>query len=185
MLVGGIEQEGERSLEPVGDLIFVRFERQVRRHDPKDWSDDITGDREVRVKRSNYVDFCGIEQDLFTGFPEGSLNRVFSGIDPAAREGDLPGMGSHMLPADGEDDARVCPVSDGDQDRRRNLRLGAKLRMIPLERRLGSGLDQRVAETLSERCPGAHAWLSKGKKAPALQMPGGTSPDDSAISASS
>ena len=31
VLVGGIEQEGERRLEPVGDLMLVRAQRQVGR----------------------------------------------------------------------------------------------------------------------------------------------------------
>ena len=34
LLVGGIEDEGERRFEPVGDFMFMRCERQVGRDTP-------------------------------------------------------------------------------------------------------------------------------------------------------
>jgi hypothetical protein len=84
----------------------------------------------------DYLDRGRVEQDLLTGFAQGGRDRVLAGIDAPSGEGDLTGVGAHMLAAERQDQPGLRPVDDGGEDGGRHVGRGAQLREVPFERRL-------------------------------------------------
>ena len=78
LLFGRIEDEVQRSLEPIGDFILMRFERKIGRDDSDDWSYDIAGHCSVRLDCSNELDGRGIEEDLLTRFAQCRRDCIFA-----------------------------------------------------------------------------------------------------------
>ena len=108
LLVGGVEQEVERRLEPVGDLMLVRLERKIGRDDAEHRRHDIAGDGAIAARSapitstaagSSRISSCASRSAAATG--------VLAGIDPPAGKGDLAGVRAQMLAADGQDHARA------------------------------------------------------------------------------
>ena len=183
MLVLRVEDESERSFEPVGHFMLVRAERLVRFDDREHGRDDIAGDRSIGIHLSD--DFCGLrlKAEFFPCLPQRRRDDTLTGIDTSARECDLARMRAHMFSPDGQDHAGLLAPGHSDQDRRRNVGQRIFFRKITFQGRHGRRSQQRLAKLVGETHP---PWSPhSGKKAPRLQTPGGSFPSSSAISASS
>jgi hypothetical protein len=132
-LVSSLEQKGEWRLEPVGNLLLVRRQGEVRRNDRDDRCHDISSHRPVRLDRPDYFSGGRIEQELFVGFTQGRFDCIFPRIDAAAGKGDLARVRAHMLAPDGKEHARFGPIGNGDQHSRLGRSLRPKLGQIPFE----------------------------------------------------
>ena len=91
-MVGGIEDEGERRLEPGVDLGRVGDERQVGRDQRDDRGDAEAGDGAVMVGLAEDADAGGVEGDLLPRLAQRGGCGVFALVEAAAGEGDLPAM---------------------------------------------------------------------------------------------
>ena len=65
-LIGRVEQKGQWRFEPIGDLMFMRGERKVRRNDGDDRRDDVAGNGAVGLDRFDQLDGFRIEEKLLT-----------------------------------------------------------------------------------------------------------------------
>jgi hypothetical protein len=144
-LVGRLEQKAERRLEPIGNFMLVRLERKARWNNAKHGRHDIAGDRSVGLDCPDNVDRGAIEQNLFMRFAERRSDCILPGIEPASGEGDLSGVCSEMLAADGQDDTGLCPIGDRNQDRRLDVGGSAKLGQVTHEGTLDRRSGERVA----------------------------------------
>ena len=163
----------------IGTKVLKRPERQVRGDKPENRRHDVAGDGAVGLERTDDLDRSRIEQDFLVRLANGRLEGVFAGIEAAAGKGDLAGVGPQMLAPDGQDDARLRPVGDGDHHRRRKVCVGTNFRQVAVERWLRRRLCERSAKAVGQ----SHSGTFNGKKTSSLQMPG--EPSESASSASS
>src|SRR4051812_1734652 len=83
-LVVGIEDEGERGLEPIGNLMLVRRQREVGRHHADDRRDDIARYGSIRPDLSNELNLGRIEKDFLMSFAKRSGDCALAVVHPAA-----------------------------------------------------------------------------------------------------
>ena len=95
-VVGRVEHEIERSLEPLCDFGRVWIKRQIR------WDHRQHGDN--RIARAGAIGIAGaddlhvgsLDPQLLMRLAQRRLNRILAGIDLAAGEGNLPGVRAHV-----------------------------------------------------------------------------------------
>src|SRR6185312_8048096 len=155
---------------------------QVRRDVSDHRRNDIARDGAVGLNCADQLDRGRIEQDFLLRFAQRGCDWLFAHLDAAAGESDLAGMGAKVLAPDGEDDSWLVAVGDGNQDSRFLRGVGAEFRQVPFERRLCRWPRESGTQPVGKL---AHAPTPSGKKAPLLQMPGGSFASASASSASS
>ncbi len=178
-LVDGIEHKIKRRLEPVGDFFRVGHEVEIGRDKADDRGNAIAGDRAVGIGFAKQLHLVRIERQLFICFPQRRPNGGLAFVDAAAWEGNLAGVLAHMFPPNGQNQARLGPVGDRDEH-------GGEVGFAFLA--FDQVADQEVVRRIGCERPGdsiddAHG--ANGKNWPSDQMPGGSWPSASAISASS
>ena len=113
-MVGRFEQEGERHLEDVGHLARHAARAAVSGGDHAEHRRDlVAGDGAIAVGDADHVDGGARQADLLLRLAQrGGDRAVVVGIDPAAGEGDLPGMLAQRGVAQRQQHARLGPVDD-------------------------------------------------------------------------
>ena len=148
VLVGAVEKEVERRLEPVRDLMFVRLQRKIGGDHSYHGSNNEARHGPILFNLTDDIDRLGIEQDFFPGFTLSSCDGVLARVQSAARKSDLSGMCPQMFTADRQDHSRNGSLGDGNQNGRGNVSLRALLQQVTFERRQSSGRCKRFAEAI-------------------------------------
>lgn len=154
-------QLGEAQLNHLLDLGGLGGVLEARRHQPHERHHFVAGDDgRGGLKRPDDLDRCGVEPDLLLALPQGAVEQALVAFDPAAGKGDLPGVAPQIMPALGEDEARIVgPVEDRDQD-------GGVLGAVGVDRQRLRGREQEVGElaaqmitwTVPPSTPQAEPW---------------------------
>lgn len=181
LLIGGVENEVQRRLEPAGDFMLVRLQREIGGHDAEYGRDDEARDRAILLDGADELDDGGIQKDFLIGFAERGLHGVLARIDPTSRKGDLTRVSAQMLAADGEDQARLRTIGSGDEHSGGSVRLRALVGAIAFERAINGRCGKRLTKAIRK----AQFVGSSEKKCPSLHMPCGLVASASAMSASS
>src|SRR3954447_26843388 len=92
LLVRRVEQECKRSLEPIGDFMLVGLQRKVGRNGADDGGNHIARDRSVAISGADHFARLRLEENLLPRLTKRRCDGVLTGIEPAAWEGDLPGV---------------------------------------------------------------------------------------------
>ena len=99
-IISGIEENVERHLEPVFDLVGVGIERQVGRNDPQYRGDVITAARTIGFGRARDHHVAAVQPYLLLGLAQRRIDGVpVAGVNLAAGKGDLSRMAAQPLRA--------------------------------------------------------------------------------------
>ena len=94
LLVDGIEHKIKRRLEPLLDLGRVGHEGQVGRDQADDRDHRKAGNGAIGIGLAENADMGAVERQLLLGLAQGGFAGILAGVDAAAGEGDLAGVGA-------------------------------------------------------------------------------------------
>ena len=114
------------------------------RHHAEQWGDDVTATGAARGAEANGRDVRGVNASFLVGLAQGGCERRFAGLEAAAWETDLAGVGGHVGRAHGEQQVpRPLNAQQGHEHRGRTRPLGKarEVGRVGREHRAGAGRE--------------------------------------------